>query len=269
MEIKELVAKINKAIEDLSYPEDMVGEAMAYAMVDGQAKRIRPLLFLMVIEMLGEDPFKYINYALAIELIHNYSLVHDDLECMDNDKYRRGKLTVHYKYGEAIGVLVGDGLLNYAYEILTENINDQAGKNFSSYLGKMAGSYGLILGQSMDMDDKISIDNIEEMYDKKTCYLIKAASKGAGLVTGQDEDVLEKLEDFGYCLGMAFQLKDDILDYDQDKDAGKKTVATLLGKEETTERASLLTKRAIDILKEFEDSSDLIYLTSDLLDRKI
>lgn len=269
MEIKEITLRINEAIRDLSYPEDVVGEAMEYAMVDDKAKRIRPILFLLLVEMLGKNPLAYMPYALAIELIHNYSLVHDDLECMDNDKYRRGKLTVHYKYGEAIGVLAGDSLLNYAHEILIDNIIDKNSRDFSLYLSKMAGSYGLILGQSMDLYPNLSEDKLEEMYDKKTSYLIKAATKGAGLITGKDKNVLDSLEELGYCIGMAFQLRDDILDYEEDEKSGKKTLATLLGKEKTIERASLLTNRAIEILDKFDNSNKLKSLTSKLLDREI
>ena len=120
MNSQEIMNLINTSLKELKFSDDKIGEAMRYTIVDDGAKRLRPLLFLLTYQMFNESITESLNYALAIELIHNYSLVHDDLECMDNDEYRRGKLTVHKKYGEDIAVLVGDALLNYSFEVLSE-----------------------------------------------------------------------------------------------------------------------------------------------------
>ena len=122
MNSQEIINLINTSLKELKFSDDKIGEAMRYTIVDDGAKRLRPLLFLLTYQMFNESITESLNYALAIELIHNYSLVHDDLECMDNDEYRRGKLTVHKKYGEDIAVLVGDALLNYSFEVLSKEI---------------------------------------------------------------------------------------------------------------------------------------------------
>ncbi|MDU1878698.1 MAG: polyprenyl synthetase family protein, partial [Finegoldia magna] len=139
MNKKEIVDLINTSLKNLKFSDDKIGEAMRYTLIDDGAKRLRPLLFLLTFQMFNNSVIESVNYALAIELIHNYSLVHDDLECMDNDDYRRGKLTVHKKYGEDIAILVGDALLNYSFEVLTQSIKNDIDAKSANYIVSKSG----------------------------------------------------------------------------------------------------------------------------------
>ncbi len=260
-----LIDFINTGLKNLQFSQDKIGEAMRYTIIDDGAKRIRPLLFMLVCKMLEKDLDKALNYALAIELIHNYSLVHDDLECMDNDDYRRGKFTVHKKYGEDIAVLVGDALLNFSFELLTESMENSNDIKCSNYIVKNSGCNGMIRGQLMDIDYDITKDNIIEIYDKKTCYMLKAAVVGAGYWCGLDDESLKLLEEYTFNLGMAFQIIDDIMDYDNDVKIGKKTYVTIFGKEKSKTDANLYSENAIKIIQKFQNSDELIQLTQKLL----
>lgn len=268
MNNKEIVKLINNSLKDLSFSNDKIGEAMKYTLVDDGAKRLRPLLFLLTYQMFNESISEPMNYALAIELIHNYSLVHDDLECMDNDDYRRGKLTVHKKYGEDIAVLVGDALLNYSFEVLSESIKNEVDAMCANYIVKKSGCFGMIRGQLLDIDSKISEDNIIEIYDKKTCNLLKASTVSAGILSKVDHTTLLKLENYAFNLGMAFQIIDDIMDYENDIKINKKTYVTIFGKEKGIYDANDYSQKAIDCIKDIHNSQPLIELTNKLLDRK-
>lgn len=268
MNNKEIVKLINNSLRDLSFSNDKIGEAMKYTLVDDGAKRLRPLLFLLTYQMFNESISEPMNYALAIELIHNYSLVHDDLECMDNDDYRRGKLTVHKKYGEDIAVLVGDALLNYSFEVLSESIKNEVDAMCANYIVKKSGCFGMIRGQLLDIDSEISKDNIIEIYDKKTCNLLKASTVSAGILSKVDDTTLLKLENYAFNLGMAFQIIDDIMDYENDIKINKKTYVTILGKEKGIYAANEYSQKAIDCIKDIDNSQSLIELTNKLLDRK-
>lgn len=268
MNSQEIINLINTTIKALKFSDDKIGEAMRYTIVDDDAKRLRPLLFLLTYQMFNESINESISYAISIELIHNYSLVHDDLECMDNDDYRRGKLTVHKKYGEDIAVLVGDALLNYSFEVLSESIKNDIDAKCANYIVKKSGCFGMIKGQLLDIDSEISEKNIIEIYDKKTCNLLKAATVSAGILSKVDDNILLKLEDYAFNLGMAFQIIDDIMDYENDVKINKKTYVTIFGKEKGIEDANQYSQRAIECIKDIDNSQPLIELTNKLLDRK-
>lgn len=268
MNSKEIINLINTSLKDLKFSDDKIGEAMQYTIVDDGAKRLRPLLFFLTYQMFNESISESVNYAIAIELIHNYSLVHDDLECMDNDEYRRGKLTVHKKYGEDIAILVGDALLNYSFEVLSESIKNEIDAKCANYIVKKSGCFGMIKGQLLDIDSEISEKNIIEIYDKKTCNLLKAATVSAGILSKVDDNILLKLEDYAFNLGMAFQIIDDIMDYENDVKINKKTYVTIFGKEKGIEDANQYSHRAIDCIKDIDNSQPLIELTNKLLNRK-
>lgn len=268
MNNKEIVLAINNFIGKLNFSNDKISEAIKYTIVNDEAKRIRPLLFLLTCNMFDNINDKSIKFATAIELIHNYSLVHDDLECMDNDDYRRGKLTVHKKYGEDIAVLVGDALLNTAFEILTDEIENKTDAKSANYIAKSSGSNGMIKGQLLDISEDISEENIIEIYDKKTCCLLKASTASAGILCNADEFQIKKLEDYAFNLGMAFQIIDDLLDFDNDFKIGKKTYSTIFGKEKSINDSKIYSTKAIDCIRTFENSYPLIELTNKLLKRE-
>lgn len=200
-------------INNASAPKT-IKNAMSYA-VSGGGKRVRPVLCYSACEMLGGEIKNVEELALAIECIHSYSLVHDDLPAMDNDDYRRGKLSTHKKFGEAIGILAGDALLNFAFEILlskreiTENYR-RAAKTVAEY----AGFSGMIGGQVYDLENERKISNNEkdlyETYINKTAKLISAPLISASYICGEKH--LEKIKEYGYDLGILFQITDDILD---------------------------------------------------------
>lgn len=199
------------------YPRELFS-AMSYY-VFNSGKRVRPRLVFLAADLFCVEYCDVVNQAIAIELIHNYSLIHDDLPCMDNDDYRRGKPTCHKKYGEAMAVLAGDALLNLAYEILFDTavrkpFTSLSCKSVSDY----AGSDGMVVGQAIEFCiDKVSQCEWElvDCYRKKTGGLIKASLIVAPAVKN-DRSNMELMSNVGDSLGMIFQLTDDILDGDKD-----------------------------------------------------
>lgn len=196
-------------------------EAMAYSVTAG-GKRLRPMLMEASYEMFGgTDPKVVEPFMAAIECIHTYSLVHDDLPEMDDDAYRRGKLTTHKKFGQAMGVLAGDALLNYAFEIVAKALVAQAGdakaaKAFE-VLARKAGVYGMIGGQVVDVESEKKNETVEQkrldfIYRLKTGALLEASLMVGAILAGADDAQVKKMEEAGTKLGLAFQIQDDILD---------------------------------------------------------
>lgn len=211
---------IDKAMAKKFEDGNPLSKALIYASDSG--KRIRPLVFLETVKMLlGKEAIdeKIIDLALSLEMVHAYSLVHDDMPCMDNDDYRRGKLTVHKKFGEDLAVLVGDSLLTFAFEnILDLSIYDQRFLLPGKYLAKACGKEGMIKGQVFDIkaDKNVDLAYVLDVYKNKTARLFMAALVMAGLYAGVSDEKIKKLEDYAYYLGLSFQLQDDILDkYDE------------------------------------------------------
>ncbi|MDV3429092.1 MAG: polyprenyl synthetase family protein [Bacillota bacterium] len=263
--------------------DQIIYEAMSYSLNIG-GKRIRPLLMLLTYSLYKENYKDIIPIAGALEMIHTYSLIHDDLPAMDNDDLRRGNPTNHKVYGEAMAVLAGDGLLNQAMNIMFE----YAEKNPSSikacsYISHMASCDGMIGGQVVDIISEgksISEQQLKYMHSKKTGALIKAAVlSGAYLADAPEEDI-SKLKSYGDKLGLTFQIIDDILDVEGDtKILGKKTnsdslnnkttFVTLYGIAECKSISLRLTKECEDILRSInKDTAALINLTKTLLNRK-
>ncbi len=213
------------------YPEKLA-EAMEYAVMNG-GKRIRPILMYMICDLFEKNNCK--NYdkikeiAAALEFIHCYSLVHDDLPAMDNDDYRRGKLTVHKKYNEAIGVLVGDALLTEAFGIIanSKNLGDKNKIEIISRLSEYAGFFGMVGGQFMDMESenkKVEIDTLKYIHAHKTGKLLTAAIELPMIALDIEGEKREKMVEYSKLLGIAFQIKDDILDIEGDfEEIGKKS----------------------------------------------
>ncbi|MDK2986401.1 MAG: geranylgeranyl diphosphate synthase, type [Clostridia bacterium] len=213
---------------ETTYPES-IHKAMRYSVFAG-GKRLRPILTIAAAEACGGSADNVIEAACALELIHTYTLIHDDLPAMDDDDYRRGKLTCHKVFGEAIAILAGDALLTYAFQILAraslENkVNNNINLENILYIAKSVGSQGLIGGQVVDLESEnksLNEDILNYIHKNKTAALFKAAIKTGGVVAGANEEMLAALDDYAQFYGLAFQITDDILDIEGDsKEIGK------------------------------------------------
>ena len=213
------------------YPEKLA-EAMEYAVMNG-GKRIRPILMYMICDLFEKNNCKSYDkikeIAAALEFIHCYSLVHDDLPAMDNDDYRRGKLTVHKKYNEAIGVLVGDALLTEAFGIIanSKSLGDKNKIEIISRLSEYAGFFGMVGGQFADIESehkKVEIDTLKYIHAHKTGKLLTAAIELPMIALNIENEKYQKMVEYSKLLGIAFQIKDDILDIEGDfEEIGKKS----------------------------------------------
>lgn len=254
------------------FSDDSFGEILNYSIEEG--KRLRPILLLETLKLFGiESDDVSLKFAIALELIHNYSLIHDDLPSMDNDDYRRGRETTHKKFGEDMAILAGDSLLNEACSLVIEAISNRLTTNVveaANYLFNSSGHLGMIGGQYIDIQDNVkSLEDIELMYLNKTCKLLMCATKIAAILAEQDEEVVSEFEELGYCIGMAFQIQDDFLDYERDLEIHKVTFITLKGKEASKQAIISYSKRAIDIVSKYENSEFLVTLINKLISRNI
>ncbi len=243
-----------------------------YAVLNG-GKRIRPILLMETFQIFKKNNDKEaLPFAIAIELIHNYSLIHDDLPCMDDDDYRRGQFTVHKKYGEANGVLAGDLLLNLAYEIIAKELFCFSMKNkikAFQIIAKAAGIAGMVGGQFLDINKNVdTYEELEMIYHKKTGALIQAAVLAGAYLGGANESDIKKMEKFGQCLGMAFQLRDDMLDW---KTGDKLNADLFLSKEECEKLVKKYSKTAIESIFSLENKeiSFLHKFTEFLINRAV
>ena len=247
---------------------DKVLHAARYSLMAG-GKRIRPVLLLATAEMLSADMEAALKMAVAIEMIHTYSLIHDDLPCMDDDDLRRGKPTCHKVFGEAVAVLAGDALLNRAFELVLSAINIDLPGSLEAGL-KIAASSGLagmIAGQSLDLEAEgkmLELDKLTELHRHKTGALIKAPLIAAACLAQSKKTVRQQLENYADAIGLAFQIQDDILDVTADqkllgKTTGKdvrdqkSTYVNLLGLEQARVKlveADQSARKALDCLEE-------------------
>lgn len=260
---------IKKYLPKEEGPQKTVIEAMNYSVLAG-GKRIRPMLMRETFKLFKGEEIEVIEYFMtALEMIHTYSLVHDDLPCMDNDEYRRGRKTTHVVYGPGIATLAGDGLLNYACEIASKAFETGAdpakvGKAVGVLFNK-SGIYGMIGGQTADIEaeDKDASEVTEELllfiHEKKTAALIQAAMMIGGILGGANDITVRTLERIAYNVGVAFQIQDDILDVTStfeelgkpigsDAKNHKVTYVTLHGIEESAAMVEKLSKEAITLL---------------------
>lgn len=231
-------AGIDSYLAELTYPE-VIAEGMKYAVLNG-GKRLRPILHFMVLDILGCPREKGIATASAIEMIHSYSLVHDDLPALDNDDYRRGKLTTHKKFGEAQGILIGDALLTHAFYVLTEK-NSHLSPEKIVEIVKLTSSYaginGMIGGQMVDIESegkKIDIETLRYMHANKTGKLIKLPVETACIIGDASVEERETLLKYSELIGLAFQIKDDILDIEGDFETIGKPVGSDLEHDKST-----------------------------------
>lgn len=286
-EMREQVERwLDEALPEAEVPQKSVFTAMRYSLMDG-GKRIRPMLVLEFCRLCGGSAEAAAPFACAVEMIHTYSLIHDDLPCMDNSDLRRGRASSHKKFGEASALLAGDGLLTMAFEtMLSEKAVQNAGADRAAYaagiLARAAGAYGMVGGQVLDLEaegKKVSLHYLEEMDRRKTGALIIAAAKMGCVVAGADRKSMEAAEQYAAVLGLAFQIQDDILDVTSTPEALGKTVGgdaqnekstyvSLLGLEKAKEQVKLLTQKAKDALQMFGDEAgELISLADSLASR--
>ena len=220
----------------MNFKPDLLTDSMRYSLLIG-GKRIRPVLFLSTLDSYGYDYQKEMDFALALECIHTYSLIHDDLPAMDNDDFRRGKASNHKTFGEANAILAGDALLSYAFDLTIAECKRSASHiQAASVLSRAAGAEGMIAGQSADLYYSQKAAGAEELnfiYRNKTGALIVAPIVMAGILAGGE---IEKLRAFGESLGFLFQLTDDLLDVKGDQDAVGKT----LGKDEKEDKLTCI-----------------------------
>ena len=287
--LDEYCEKINHALlrltENKPELQKIVCEAMEYSLSAG-GKRIRPVLMLEFCKMCGGNSEKYIDLSCTVEMVHTYSLIHDDLPCMDNDDFRRGKPSCHKMFPEAIALLAGDALNTLPYEIISSKaiegtISYESSVKLSNILSSSTGVMGMIGGQVVDIEAehrKITIDDLNYLQILKTGALIKAACK-MGCILGQKPEKIPFAEKYADALGRAFQIVDDILDVTgsfeelgkpigSDSKQDKSTYISLMGLEKSKDEAEKLTNEAISILDNFENSDFLKELTMELLTRK-
>ena len=257
--------ELKKELQELSYPET-IAKGMEYAILNG-GKRLRPFLLFATLELLNEDISKGVKSAIALEMIHSYSLVHDDLPALDNDDYRRGKLTTHKVFGEAEGILIGDSLLTYAFYILSQKnlkfLSSEQIVNIISKTSEYAGINGMIGGQMIDIESenkKIDLETLKYIHSHKTGKLIKLPIEIACIIANVEKDKKEVLEKYANLIGLAFQVKDDILDVEgtfeelgkpvgSDVDLHKATYPSILGMEESKKILNDTVEKAKEIIK--------------------
>ena len=257
--------ELKRELKELSYPET-IAKGMEYATLNG-GKRLRPFLLFATLELLNENIKKGVKSAIALEMIHSYSLVHDDLPALDNDDYRRGKLTTHKVFGEAEGILIGDSLLTYAFYVLSQKnlefLSSEQLVNIISKTSEYAGINGMIGGQMIDIESenkKIGLETLKYIHSHKTGKLIKLPIEIACVIANLEKDKREVLEEYADLIGFAFQVKDDILDIEgtfedlgkpvgSDVDLHKATYPSILGMKESKKILNDTVEKAKEIIK--------------------
>lgn len=244
--------KLSKIIEEKNNSQKIIYEAMNYSLLCG-GKRIRPVLMLGSYELFDGNPEKVLPFACAMEMIHTYSLIHDDLPAMDNDDYRRGKLSNHKMYGEATAILAGDGLLNKAFEtgleaVVEFDMDIKSAMRALLEIARSSGSEGMIGGQVVDIfgNDKINdVHSLEYMYGLKTGAIIRSSVVAGAILGGAAEEELQALTVYAEKLGLAFQIEDDILDVV----GNKEKLGKLTGSDAANHKTTYLSFMSLDEAK--------------------
>lgn len=263
--IKQIDENLDKFLEE-KYPEEIF-KSMRYSVLAG-GKRLRPVLCLEACRVFGGNIEAAMPTACAIEMLHAQSLIHDDLPCMDNDDFRRGKPTNHKVFGEATAVLAGDALLTFAPQLIIQksNLSTEIKLKLVEEYCIAAGAYGLIAGQIVDIDSEgkqISAETLEFIHTHKTADLFKLSLKSGAIIAGADDEKIKLMEEIGQKLGFAFQICDDILDetstfeemgktLGKDKQANKPTYTALFGLEKAREEVKYLLENVCDIMSKHE-----------------
>lgn len=267
----DIEAEIDKVFSIEDVPQKRIYESMKYSMLAG-GKRIRPILFLKTYEMVQKSDYrKVLSFSVAIEMIHTYSLIHDDLPAMDNDDYRRGKLTNHKVFGEDMAILAGDGLLNLAYEtMVAESLRSSHPITYiraMNELSRASGVRGMIGGQVVDIISSSgdgSLETLEYIHRHKTSRLIEASIISGAILAGARDDEISILQSYAESIGLMFQIRDDILDRIGDSEVTGKTVGidetndkltyvSAYGLEESIEKTEELYRKSIDDLNRLSE----------------
>ena len=275
-EYKNKIQSIDNYIEsylDSTYKNSspILLEAMKYSVLNG-GKRLRSILCIEASKMFGGTFDKAIPFASAIELIHAYSLVHDDLPAMDNSDTRRGMLSCHKKYGEAMGILCGDALLNSAYELMSSHCDDSSCAQSMGIIAACAGAKGMIDGQVIDLamtsKNICDVDSLIKLIELKTMALIKASVLSGAALAQCTQDQYDDMGKFAYHLGIAFQIRDDFEDVDQDdsNEGDSPNFINFLGCNEAKKLLDMHANSAKDIISKYENSQFLLALLSFLFD---
>lgn len=264
---------LDASVVDGNGPGAGLLEAMRYSLMAG-GKRLRPILALAACEAVGGEMGDAMGLACALEMIHTYSLIHDDLPCMDDDDLRRGRPTNHKVYGEAMATLAGDGLLTDAFKVLARSSSNRVPAsvvlNVVAELSEAAGSAGMVIGQAIDIlseGQATDLATLEYLHARKTGALFLASVRGGGLLGGGDRSQIDALTEYGRALGLAFQVIDDILDVEasaeqlgkrthKDDAHGKVTYPALMGVEKSRAFAHELKNRAITALASFDQRAE-------------
>ena len=285
---KMVEAALRGAVSPHNEKAEIIFEAMEYSLMAG-GKRLRPVLFLTTLEAFGKNPEDYLDFACGLEMIHTYSLIHDDLPAMDNDDLRRGKPTNHKVYGEDFAILAGDGLLTHSFAkmlgLATTLSEAEYGRLLSAvrHVSLSAGLEGMLTGQVLDIraeNREISLDDLKYIHKYKTGALFSSAIVSAGILAGADDEELAALQDYADNFGVAFQIIDDILDVvgdektlgkpvGSDAENGKRTYPDFLGLEGAKAAAEAASKKAVESLTTLGGKGErLKELAGYLLDRK-
>lgn len=291
-QLKAYIEKVNCELEKNFSERDclqkLVYDAMSYSIMAG-GKRLRPVISLAVCDMLGGETEDALRFGSAIEYIHTYSLIHDDLPCMDDDDLRRGMPTCHKKFGEANALLAGDGLLTGAFEYLSDmekykSVDPATVIRAISAIAKAAGCDGMIGGQVVDLEceekENVSEETLNYLHYRKTGALIRVAATVGALAAGASDADIRTVELFAEKLGLAFQIQDDILDcigdesvlgkpIGSDAENGKTTYVTLMGLEGARKKSDAVTAEAVGLLEKYGEKANFVKkLALYLLDRK-
>lgn len=290
MELKSYLAERGKLVGDYLHQRlgqgsiSPVDEAMEYS-VEAGGKRLRPILMMAAADAAGADGTKFLPVASALEMIHTYSLIHDDLPSMDNDDYRRGWLTNHKVYGDAMALLAGDGLLTQAFEVMLEQpgVDPAVLLKVVRLVAHCAGPVGMVGGQALDItseDKHLSAAEMKQLHEAKTGALFVAAVRGGALLAGADAKTLEDLTHFAKLFGLAFQITDDILDVvgdaavmgkpkGSDEKLHKSTYVSLYSLEKAREMAAETLREAEAVLAPYGEKAEvLLEITRYLYNRK-
>ena len=282
--IEERINYINNGLDKYLTPEypEIIYEAMRYSVFAG-GKRVRPVFLLSVCEAVGGNLEKALPFACALEMIHTYSLIHDDLPAMDNDDFRRGKKTCHKMFDEGIAVLAGDGLLNMAFEIMLDSVcKDPKLAYAAKTIADLSGSKGMLVGQVADVTSEnkpIDEKTLMFIHENKTAGLIKAALGAGAIIGGADEKKVNNFLEIGYKIGIAFQIQDDILDVTStdevlgkpvfsDEKNNKTTYVTMFGLNKAKADYIDYFRNAAEAVKDLAGEGFLYKYTQSLISRK-
>lgn len=278
--------ELENELNELFYPK-VIAEGMKYSLLNG-GKRLRPILLFATLELLGANVKKGVKSAIALEMIHSYSLVHDDLPALDNDDYRRGQLTTHKKFGEAEAILIGDALLTHAFYLLSEkNLNFLSAEKIVKIISKTSlysGINGMIGGQMVDIESEnkvVDLETLKYIHSHKTGKLIKLPIEIACIIANANPNTQNILMKYAELIGLAFQVKDDILDIEgtfeelgktvgSDDKLNKSTYPSLLGLEESKKilKDSIENAKKIIIQNFPEEKTEILVALADYIENR-